>query len=69
MICSSVNRTRLHVHLLRGDGLYPFLEELPGLRSLPQTAPYTVALEITHFLGTKGIEVIGATKSEKHAVP
>ena len=36
---------------------------------LPQTAPYTVALEITHFLGTKGIEVIGATKSEKHAVP
>jgi hypothetical protein len=25
---------RLHVHPLRGDGLYPFLEELPGLSSL-----------------------------------
>src|SRR5271168_1289164 len=24
---------RLHVHPLPGDGLYPFLEELPGLRS------------------------------------
>src|SRR5262245_19280342 len=33
---------------------------------LPHTAPYTVALDITHFLGKKGIEVIGATKSEKH---
>ena len=28
---------------------------------LPQTAPYTVALDITHLLGTKGIEVIGAS--------
>jgi hypothetical protein len=36
---------------------------------LPHTAPYTVALEITHFLGKQGIEVIGATKSEKHKVP
>jgi hypothetical protein len=26
---------RLHVHPLPGDGLYPFLEELPGLRSRP----------------------------------
>jgi hypothetical protein len=25
---------RLHVHPLRGDGLYPFLEELPGLTSV-----------------------------------
>jgi hypothetical protein len=24
---------RLHVHPPRGDGLYPFLEEIPGLRS------------------------------------
>jgi hypothetical protein len=24
---------RLHVHPLPGDGLYPFLEEIPGLRS------------------------------------
>src|SRR6202035_5769830 len=25
---------RLHVHPLPGDGLYPFLEEIPGLRSM-----------------------------------
>jgi len=36
---------------------------------LPHTAPYTVAIEITHFLGKVGIEVIGATHSEKHKVP
>jgi hypothetical protein len=36
---------------------------------LPHTAPYTVALDITHFLGKKGVEVIGATKTEKHNVP
>jgi hypothetical protein len=28
---------RLHVHPLPGDGLYPFLEEIPGLRSNSQT--------------------------------
>jgi len=36
---------------------------------LPQTAPYTVALEISHFLGKTGIDVMGATHSEKHKVP
>jgi hypothetical protein len=36
---------------------------------LPHEAPYTVALEITHVLGTDGIEVLGATKSEQIKVP
>jgi hypothetical protein len=36
---------------------------------LPQTAPYHVALEITHVLGKQGIEVVGATHSEKIKVP
>jgi hypothetical protein len=36
---------------------------------LPAEAPYTVHLDITHVLGTKGVEVIGATRSEKINVP
>jgi hypothetical protein len=32
---------------------------------LPVTAPYDVAIEITHFIGSKGIEVIGATSKKK----
>lgn len=36
---------------------------------LPVTAPYTVALDISGVIGTKGIEVIGASRSEKRAVP
>jgi hypothetical protein len=36
---------------------------------LPQTAPYSVALDITHFRGKKGIEVMGATRNEKRDVP
>jgi hypothetical protein len=36
---------------------------------LPMTAPYTQALDITHFIGTKGIEVIGANRKQKHNVP
>jgi hypothetical protein len=46
--------------------------EVVGCQSgigLPHTAPYTVSLEITHFLGKKGIEVMGATRSEKRDVP
>jgi hypothetical protein len=31
----------------------------------PVPAPYEVALEITHFVGSKGIEVIGATSKKK----
>jgi hypothetical protein len=34
MICSSVNRLGFMSIPLRGDGLYPFLEEIAGLRSL-----------------------------------
>ncbi len=33
MICSSVNRLGFMSIPLRGDGLYPFLEEIPGLTS------------------------------------
>lgn len=36
---------------------------------LPATAPYHVALDISHVLGTKGIEVIGAGRCEKIKVP
>jgi hypothetical protein len=36
---------------------------------LPATAPYTVALDITHLLGTTGIEVIGASSTKKIKVP
>lgn len=41
---------------------------LPGI-GLPTTAPYTVALPLDGIIGTKGIEVIGARKKEKIAVP
>ena len=36
---------------------------------LPQAAPYHVALDITHLLGTKGIEVIGASSKKQFNVP
>ena len=36
---------------------------------LPMEAPYAVTLDITHVLGKKGIEVIGATRTEKRDVP
>jgi hypothetical protein len=36
---------------------------------LPQTAPYTVVLDITHVLGKKGVEVMGATRSQTISVP
>ena len=36
---------------------------------LPAEAPYVAHLDITHVLGTKGIEVIGANRSEKINVP
>jgi hypothetical protein len=36
---------------------------------LPMTAPYSVALDISHLLGTKGIEVIGAMSKKKIKVP
>ncbi|ABD06647.1 hypothetical protein RPB_1939 [Rhodopseudomonas palustris HaA2] len=42
--------------------------EVVGCQSgigLPQTAPYSVTLDITSVLGTKGIEVIGATGKKK----
>jgi hypothetical protein len=37
--------------------------------SLPVEVPYSVWLDITHVLGKQGIEVIGATKTEKIRVP
>jgi hypothetical protein len=36
---------------------------------LPQTGPYHVALDITHLLGAKGIEVIGASCKKQFNVP
>jgi hypothetical protein len=35
----------------------------------PQSAPYHAQLDITHLLGTKGIEVIGATGRKRFNVP
>ena len=40
----------------------------PGI-GLPQTEPYHFTLDISHVLGKKGVEVIGATKSKKIDVP
>lgn len=37
---------------------------LPGI-GLPATAPYTVSLPTDGILGTKGVEVIGATTRKK----
>ncbi len=42
---------------------------LPGEIGLPATEPYTAILSLTGTIGTKGIEVIGATCSEKILVP
>jgi hypothetical protein len=46
--------------------------EVVGCQSgigLPVTAPYHVALDISHLLGTKGIEVIGASGRKQIKVP
>ena len=46
--------------------------EVVGCQSgigLPQTAPYHVVLDISHVLGKKGIEVIGATGKKQINVP
>jgi hypothetical protein len=42
---------------------------LPGGIGLPALGPYTVSLPLDGIRGTKGIEVIGATKTEKIKVP
>lgn len=41
---------------------------LPGI-GLPMTAPYTVSLPLDGIIGTKGIEVVGATKRKRIVVP
>ena len=38
---------------------------LPGGIRLPVMTPYTVSLPLAGLLGTKGIEIIGATRSER----
>lgn len=43
--------------------------EVVGLQRgqiLPDPAPFALAIEISHFTGKKGIEVIGATKRTAH---
>lgn len=42
---------------------------LPGGIGLPATEPYTATLALNGIIGTKGIEVIGATRSEEIPVP
>jgi hypothetical protein len=58
-------------------GLHPLLYatrpdftaiELVGCQNglgLPQAVPFSAAIEITHLIGTRGIEVIGATARKK----
>jgi hypothetical protein len=41
---------------------------LPGI-GLPATAPYHISLPLDGIVGTKGIEVIGANRSERFDVP
>lgn len=41
---------------------------LPGF-GLPALAPYTVSIPLDGIIGTKGIEVIGATKRQRIPVP
>jgi hypothetical protein len=41
---------------------------LPGF-GLPALAPYTVALPLDGVTGTRGVEVLGATRSRRIAVP
>jgi hypothetical protein len=41
---------------------------LPGI-GLPAQAPYTVPIRLNSFLGTRGIEVIGATRTQQLNVP
>ena len=36
---------------------------------LPMVAPFTAVLEITHVLGKRGIEVLGATNAKQIDVP
>lgn len=42
---------------------------LPGEIALPAQAPYTVTRSLTGIIGTVGIEVIGATRTERRNVP
>lgn len=42
---------------------------LPAGIGLPTTAPYIASLPLNGIIGTRGIEVIGATRSEKISVP
>jgi hypothetical protein len=42
---------------------------LPGGIGLPAEAPYVASLPLAGIIGTEGIEVIGATRSERHQVP
>jgi len=41
---------------------------LPGI-GLPMTAPYSVSLPLDGIIGTKGIEVVGASKRKRIPVP
>lgn len=42
---------------------------LPGGVCLDAIKPYTVTLPLSHVTGSRGIEVIGATKTERFEVP
>lgn len=42
---------------------------LPGGIGLPVVTPYTVSIPLSGIMGTRGVEVIGGTRSEKMDVP
>lgn len=68
---SSVNRLGFMVHLLRGDGLYPFLEELAGLRrvlnhrSRPIVARYPAQVVHSGVPRFEAVEHLGETDLER----
>ncbi len=41
---------------------------IPGGVGLPALAPYEATLRLTGIIGTRGIEVIGASRSERHEI-
>lgn len=54
------------VHISRPDYLGVEVVGLQRGQILPNPAPYSLAIEITHITGNKGIEVIGASSSTFH---
>ncbi|KRQ02904.1 hypothetical protein AOQ71_34450 [Bradyrhizobium manausense] len=68
---SSVNRLGFMVHLLRGDGLYPFLEEFAGLRPAAESivSGWVEALSKDDRVRTKVLPVWSFSLSKSRIEP